>query len=293
MKKLSILFAVAIICAVSFTSCNDNSAKKPILRTQLDSLNYAFGLTNGDGLRKYRLQNDIMEDPLDEFFKGLNDGLNSKSDNNPELDRVIIQFGSALKQQSESGLMGDSTLTFDYKLIRQGLINGIKGADFQMTVDEANEYFETTMMALQAKQMEEQAKQIEEQYKENKLAGEAFLAENAKNPNVVTTESGLQYKIVKKGKGKIPTETSTVKVHYHGTLIDGTVFDSSIERDKPISFGVLGVIRGWTEALQLMPVGSKWTLYIPQELAYGASGQGAIVPFSALIFDVELIAIED
>ena len=127
-----------------------------------------------------------------------------------------------------------------------------------------------------------------------KAEGEAFLAENAKKEGVQTTASGLQYEIIEAGNGAKPVATDTVKVHYHGTLIDGTVFDSSVSRGMPATFGVHQVIKGWTEALQLMPVGSKYRLYIPQDLAYGAQPHpgGAIKPFMALIFDVELISIE-
>ena len=128
--------------------------------------------------------------------------------------------------------------------------------------------------------------------KEQKSAGEKFLAENAKKAGVITTASGLQYEILKEGRGQKPTATDKVKVHYHGTLLDGTVFDSSVKRNTPASFGVNQVIKGWVEALQLMPVGSKWKLYIPQELAYGAHGAGETIrPYSALIFEVELLEI--
>ena len=122
--------------------------------------------------------------------------------------------------------------------------------------------------------------------------GNAFLEENKAREGVVTTESGLQYEVLKKGDGPIPTAESTVKVHYHGTIIDGTVFDSSVERGEPAQFGVTQVIPGWTEALQLMPVGSKYKLYIPQDLAYGANPRpGVIKPYMALIFEVELLEI--
>lgn len=123
--------------------------------------------------------------------------------------------------------------------------------------------------------------------------GEKFLAENKKRPGVITTNSGLQYEVIKMGDGAKPTISSKVKTHYHGTLTNGKVFDSSVERGEPLSIPVNGVIAGWTEALQLMPVGSKWKLYIPYNLAYGERGAGAdIKPYSALIFEVELLAIE-
>jgi len=128
---------------------------------------------------------------------------------------------------------------------------------------------------------------------ENKKAGEDFLAENAKRPEVTVTESGLQYEVIEKGDGEHPTATDKVKVHYHGTLIDGTVFDSSVERGEPISFPLNRVISGWTEGVQLMPVGAKYKFFIPSELAYGERGAGGkIGPNAALIFDVELIEIE-
>jgi FKBP-type peptidyl-prolyl cis-trans isomerase FklB len=130
-------------------------------------------------------------------------------------------------------------------------------------------------------------------YEAVKLAGEAFLADNAQRPEVKTTASGLQYEVLQEGDGPKPGPTSQVTVHYHGTLIDGTVFDSSVQRGAPATFGVNQVIRGWTEALQLMSEGAKYRLSIPQELAYGANPHpgGAIQPYAALIFDVELLSI--
>ncbi|MBS1915836.1 MAG: FKBP-type peptidyl-prolyl cis-trans isomerase [Bacteroidetes bacterium] len=125
----------------------------------------------------------------------------------------------------------------------------------------------------------------------NKKAGEAFLAENKTKTGVVTLPSGLQYQILKEGNGPKPTTTDKVKCHYEGKLIDGSVFESSYQRGEPIEFSVTGVIRGWTEALQLMPVGSKWRLFIPSDLAYGDQGNGAIKPGSTLVFDVELLDI--
>jgi len=136
-----------------------------------------------------------------------------------------------------------------------------------------------------------QAKKMEAQYNDNKVAGQNFLAENAKKEGVITTASGLQYEVIKKGNGPLPKDTDKVKVHYHGTLVDGTVFDSSVDRGQPAEFGVTQVIKGWVEGLQLMPVGSKYKFYIPQELAYGSQSQGQIKPFSTLIFEVELLEI--
>ncbi|OEJ99102.1 peptidylprolyl isomerase [Flavivirga aquatica] len=144
----------------------------------------------------------------------------------------------------------------------------------------------------QKKQQEEAAK-LEEEGKKNQEVGVKFLEENKTKAGVKTTESGLQYIVLNEGNGEKPTTESKVKVHYHGTLIDGTVFDSSVDRGTPAEFGVTQVIKGWTEGLQLMSVGSKYKFFIPQELAYGANPRpgGAIKPYAALIFDVELIEI--
>ena len=129
-------------------------------------------------------------------------------------------------------------------------------------------------------------------YGDTKSLGEQFLRENAQKPGVKVTESGLQYLVLKEGKGRKPAATDRVKVHYHGTLINGEVFDSSVERGDPITFGLNQVIKGWTEGVQLMPIGSKFRFFIPQELGYGAQAAGSIPPYSTLIFDVELLNIE-
>lgn len=136
------------------------------------------------------------------------------------------------------------------------------------------------------------SKQQDEMLSKNLDAGRAFLEENKKNENVIVLESGLQYEVLTQGEGSLPKATDSVRCHYHGTLLDGTVFDSSVQRGQPAVFGVNQVIKGWVEALQLMPVGSKWRLFIPSELAYGEQGAGgSIEPNSTLIFDVELLEI--
>ena len=291
MKKLNIFLAVALMTAFVFTSCDNNKTKLPTLKNQLDSLNYAFGLANGNGIKQYYLaadsaNADSLKIKIASLLKGLNDGLNAKVDEkHPELSELGKNIGSALKEQTKSGLMGDSTLTVDIDIIKQGLINGLKGSTVQMKPEEAQMYLQTTMQKIQEQKMERQ-------FGANKTAGEKFLATNKSKAGVITTASGLQYEVIKKGNGPLPTDTSRVKVHYHGTLIDGTTFDSSIDRGEPAVFGLNQVIKGWTEALKLMPVGSKYKLYIPQELAYGGQDQGAIKPFSVLIFDVELLSIE-
>lgn len=186
------------------------------------------------------------------------------------------QMGEQLASNPFDGVDADA--------VAQGVLDALNGKDSQVARPELEEAFRTIGTRMQ----EKQAQQAKAQAK----VGEIFLAENAKKEGVTVTESGLQYEILTAGTGAKPTAQSRVKTHYHGTLIDGTVFDSSVQRGEPIDFPVGGVIAGWTEALQLMPVGSKWRLYIPHNLAYGERGAGpTIAPYSALIFDVELLDI--
>ncbi len=176
----------------------------------------------------------------------------------------------------------------DMEAFQKGMEDGFKGNDPMLTQEE----LVATLQALQARKMQEQKDKQEKALEENKDKGVAFLEENKKREGVVVTESGLQYEVITEGDGASPTAEDQVKVHYHGTLPDGTVFDSSVERGEPITFAVGGVIKGWTEALQLMQVGDKWKLYIPSELAYGERGAGPkIGPNQVLMFEVELLEV--
>ena len=164
-----------------------------------------------------------------------------------------------------------------------GVAAVFSGKDLKMTYDEAKEEIRKYFTAMQERQQAEAAKVGEQ----NRKLGEAYLADNAKRPGIVTTASGLQYEVLTQGDGPVPAATDQVKVHYTGRLIDGTVFDSSVERGEPATFGVTQVIPGWVEALQLMPVGSKWRLHIPSALAYGPNGAGGVIGPD----DVELLEI--
>lgn len=179
------------------------------------------------------------------------------------------QMGEQLAAQPFDGV--------DAEAVAQGVIDALTGQASQVAPQDIQDAFR----ALTSRMAEREAK-----------AGELFLAENAKRDGITVTGSGLQYEVITEGSGAKPTASSRVLTHYHGTLIDGTVFDSSVQRGQPIDFEVGGVIAGWTEALQLMPVGSKWRLFIPHDLAYGARGAGgSIPPYSALVFEVELLDI--
>lgn len=172
----------------------------------------------------------------------------------------------------------------DAQAVAAGVVDALNGQASAVAREDLEQAFQEISQRMQAKQ-KEQAKQLAAE-------GEAFLAENAKKEGITVTESGLQYEVILAGSGAKPKATSTVKTHYHGTLVDGSIFDSSYDRGQAAEFPVNGVIPGWTEALQMMPVGAKWRLYVPYHLAYGERGAGGkIPPYSALIFDVELLDI--
>jgi FKBP-type peptidyl-prolyl cis-trans isomerase FklB len=254
-----------------------SSVKHIILVNKNDSLNYAFGYLNGNGLAQDILSVDSTHAMKKEIIEYINWGLQIKAQF-PQLVEMGELIGKTILEQESVGLIGEPSLSTHFPLIKQGFINGLLGAEEQMTAEEANAYIENTITTLK--------------YGETIETNKKFHADNAKRVGVITTESGLQYEILKMGEGEVPTANDLVKVHYHGTLINGTVFDSSIERGEPITFAVTQVIAGWTEALQLMPVGSKFRLYIPHHLAYGTQQAGPIAPYSTLIFEVELLGIE-
>ncbi|MBK9418507.1 MAG: FKBP-type peptidyl-prolyl cis-trans isomerase [Flavobacteriales bacterium] len=201
-----------------------------------------------------------------------------------EMDSVSYAIGADIGANFKRGKLDSVNIDAMALGLRHGL-------DSNTMMDQASleQVVQGYMMKLQERRMAEEQVKGEE----NRVAGEAFLAENGKKPGVTTTESGLQYEVITMGKGAKPLASDQVKVHYTGTLIDGTKFDSSVDRGEPATFPVGGVIRGWVEAIQLMPVGSKWKLYIPSDLAYGPSGGpgGTIPGNSTLIFEVELLDI--
>ena len=287
MKKVSIFMAIA--AAASLASCTAQ-APKANLKTDIDSLSYSIGMAQTQGLKGYltgRL--DVDTAYMAEFIKGLNEGANKTSKKDIAY-MAGLQIGQQISNQMMKGInqelfAGDSTKMISKDNFMAGFIAGTLEKGGVMTMEAAQEYTRTAMETIKAKAMEEK-------YADNKAAGEKFLAENKTKEGVKTTESGLQYKVITEGKGEIPADTCKVKVNYKGTLIDGTEFDSSYKRNEPATFRANQVIKGWTEALTMMPVGSKWELYIPQELAYGSRESGQIKPFSTLIFEVELVGIE-
>ena len=212
---------------------------------------------------------------------------------------VAAQDKSPLKSQQDKisysiGLsIGRNFKGQGIEIAPDALIKGVRDAMEGNTKLLSDEEIRMVMFAFQMEQRGKQQERSQQIGEKNKREGEAFLAKNRQKPGVTTAASGLQYKVITEGTGKSPSVNDTVTTHYKGTLIDGTVFDSSYDRGEPARFSVSGVIPGWTEALQMMKVGAKWMLWIPAQLAYGERGAGKnIGPNTALIFEIELIAIE-
>lgn len=274
-----------IITTMVLGSCS--RSPKANLKTEVDSLSYFLGVSRTDGIINYlTMQAGIDTAYMDDFVRGFNEGsahYGPKEIAYLEGMRIAHMINNQwMPNLSQEVFLGDSSKTLNREAMLAGFYHGVKRPD-DMKVMRARAYTDTKKA-----EIKEQVKL--EKYGENKKAGEAFLAENKQKDGVRTTASGLQYKIIAEGKGETPKEDSKVKVNYRGTLIDGTEFDSS--KDKPASFRVSHLIKGWGEALTLMPVGSKWELYIPQELAYESREQRNIPPYSVLIFEVELVEIE-
>ena len=270
----------------------DFKVEKPNLANEEDSLAYIFGISQSNGLQQYATgQLGVDRNCLNKFAEGIIDRANTDP-NDKELAAYNAggQIGTTVVQMAQR--MGkeyyaaDETKSINPSVVAAGIVAGLLGKN-EIPVDSANMVFQQKMAA-------QQEANKEALYGPNRIAGERFLEENKTKDGVVTTESGLQYKVITMGTGKKPTERQKVNVDYEGHLIDGTVFDSSYKRGQPSTFQVNQVIKGWTEALQLMPVGSKWELYIPYQLAYGDRATSAeIKPYSALIFTVELKGIEE
>jgi FKBP-type peptidyl-prolyl cis-trans isomerase FklB len=290
MKKLSIV-AVMAIAAAGFTACG-NSTPKASLKTDVDTMSYAIGMAQTQGLKEYLVGSlDVDTAYMAEFIKGLQEGANAGDDKKKAAYYAGIQIGQQISNQMVKSinfqLFGDdSTKSVSLKNLMAGFVSGTTGKGALMTPDSARQVAQEMMRQIKAKS-------LMKEFGPNKEAGEKFLAENAKKEGVKTLPSGVQYKVLKEGNGAVPADTSVVKVHYEGRTLEGNVFDSSYKRGEPTKFRVDQVIKGWTDALKQMPAGSTWEIYVPQELAYGERQQGSdIKPFSMLIFKIELIDVD-
>lgn len=288
MKK-TILFA-AVVFAALVSSCTCSTPKADI-KTDVDSLSYSMGMAQTQGLREYLINRvGIDSTQICDFVKGLNEAVNAGDDKKKAAYFTGIQIGQQISQQMVKGMNyelfgNDSTKTISLKNFMAGFVSGVTGEGADMTMEEAQEMAQRLMETIKAKG-------LEEAYGDNKAAGEAYIDSIAKVEGIQKLENGVYYKVLVAGKGNVPVATDQVKVNYEGTLIDGTVFDSSYERKEPTTFRCNQVIPGWTNALTHMPVGSTWMVYIPQDQAYGSREAGKIKPFSALTFKIELLSIE-
>ena len=289
MKKFSFMATLAIVAA-GMVSCG-KSTPKANLKSDVDTLSYAIGMAQTQGLKEYLVERmDVDTTYMKEFIKGLNEGANAGDDKKKAAYYAGIQIGQQIsnimmKNINHEVFGDDSTKTISLKNFMAGFVSGVTGKNGLMTQEQAS-------MTAQSKMQEIKSKEMMKQYGPNKEKGEKFLAENAKKEGVKTLPSGVQYKVIKEGSGSIPADTSKVKVNYEGRTIDGKVFDSSYKRNQPLTLRCNQTIKGWTDAMVHMPVGSVWEVYIPQDLAYGEREQGDIKPFSVLIFKIELLGIE-
>lgn len=332
MKKLLFFSLVAFAMLAPLTMSAQIKTTPIKLTNEADSVSYALGTTIvQSGLKSYLMQMGVLADTVavndsyqskissetdakkkEKLNKELTFKLDSINKSNAKnLDEFLFGFTQSLTQDKSksaynSGVAIGSQISsmtdnfskevlggegkFNMEVFASAFASALK--DEKPLIENSESLIQEASQKAAKIKEEKMAEDMKAQYATQIAEGDKFMAENKTKDGVVTLPSGLQYKVLTQGTGEKPAATDRVKVHYKGTLLDGTVFDSSIERGEPAVFGVTQVIKGWSEALQLMPVGSKWMLYIPYDLAYGGRDQGAIKPFSNLIFEVELLDIE-
>ena len=296
MKK-KILLALALVVSASFSPVEAMKKKnkevvfpaQPVeLNNTSDSVSYAAGVALTNGLIPYLLQQKMDTTLMADFIRGLREGIHAADDAKQKAYMVGLDIARQVNDRMLPGIIEEfkgSPDSIVSKLLCRGFIDALEGDSTVFTYDAAEKFFTKKRAA-------DKIAKENKLYGPNREAGEQFLKENAKKDSVIVLPSGLQYKVLVKGDGEVPLEDQKVQVKYEGRLIDGTVFDASSKHgDKPVEFTPTQVIKGWTEALTMMPVGSKWQLYIPYYLAYGERNAGEIKPYSALIFDVELVGI--
>ena len=286
MKKILTMAAAVAMAAMTMTSCDSNGSAS--LNDGVDSLAYDLGVAQAGQLKQYMvMQLGVDTAYIDEFIKGMKEGALNESDPKKAAYMKGLEIGSQVQQMgkglSQEIYGDDSTHTVNVSKIVAGLVAGLKGTA-EMDAETAYKEFSEKMEPIKEAAMLKT-------YGDNKAAGEKYLAENKKKEGVKTTASGVQYKVLVEGDGALPTDTTTLQVNYEGKLIDGTVFDSSYERNQPFSVSMAhpSVIPGWVEVLKMMPAGSKWEVTIPYAQAYGSRDMGQIKPFSTLIFTIEVL----
>ena len=283
MKK--IIIPALLLMAMAVTSCQ--KSVKADLQDNVDSLTYELGIAQGYGLKNYmQMQLRVDTTYMDEFIRGMKQGALNEPDPKQHAYMQGVEIGQQVLQMSES-LTGDvypndSTASVSVENLLAGIISSLKGEAGE-TGDEAYEKFQALMAPIQMAN-------LLAEYGDNKAAGEAYLAENAKKEGVVVLPSGVQYLVLEEGHGDVPSDSAKVDVNYEGKLVDGTIFDSSLnEGRKPLTINMANprVVPGFGEVIKMMPVGAKWEVVIPQDQAYGEKRSGKIMPFSTLIFTIE------
>ena len=295
MKKTKIiLMALVALLRVGATAATKKQRKgkkaakevaERVDTVSVDTFSYLLGMANSNGLKAYLSQRMGIDTAyVEDFLKGFQQKELTEADKREKARLAGMEIREQVETQVWSNAnrqIDDSVDVLNHEQFIKGFQNGIFPVDTTFSMDSAQ--------SLVQKQMAYYHKvKMEKKYGANRVAGEQFLKLNAKQDSVQTTASGLQYKVITMGTGEKPQKTDRVKVDYEGRLIDGTVFDSSYKRGKPATFPVGQVIAGWTEVLCMMPVGSKWEVYVPQELGYGDREQQKIPPFSCLVFTIEL-----
>lgn len=294
MKKTIILALVAAMCigAQAMPRKKNKKAKKEeaarVDTVDINTFSYLIGHLNTRGLMEFvSRQKGVDTRYIQDFIEGFSRDSLSEEDLRAKARIAGTEIREDVMRRVIPNLsrqMNDTVDQLDHDEFIRGFRDGVIGKPVEIGTDSAMKVVDRQMKYYRDNMMEHK-------YGANRTAGEDFLKANRKQKGVCVTPSGLQYKVITKGEGPLPEKTQKVRVHYEGRLLDGTVFDSSYKRGQPATFGVDQVIPGWVEALTMMPVGSKWELYIPQELAYGSQDNKSIPPFSCLIFTVELLEI--
>lgn len=316
MKKIASLAAMAISVA-AMVSCGQARPPKANLQSDIDTLSYVIGVELGNEIKTSgMLENQLHVDSayLADFLRGVNEAARVGEDKGKAAYLAGLQIGAQLGQQilanMESQYFGnDSTKGFSRDNVLAAFNSVVAGSTPLLSVDTCTVLYQVFMQEMQKRAMEQRQAEMERQQEEYmkqldqenaekwadyRAENEKFLADNKQKEGVQTTASGLQYKVLTQGTGQVPTADQMVKVEYEGRLIDGTVFDASSKHgSEPAVFSPNRVIKGWKEALTMMPVGSEWELYVPQNLAYGPQDNGDIKPYSTLIFKVKLVDIAE
>ncbi len=297
MKSRILILSTLVLCCLTVCAADKKGkykgkklAQQLVMESEIDTFSYAYGKANTMGLKGYLVQRMGVDTTyMADFLVGFDADTLTEADKREKARLAGVEIRKQVQNQILPQVwhqVNDTVDLLNHDLFIAGFRTALSGEDDLMPIS-----MDSTQAYVKEKTEQYQAQIMEAKYGPNRTAGEEFLAANAQRDSVHVLPSGLQYKILTEGTGPVPTEKQKVEVNYRGTLLDGTEFDSSYKRNKPATLACNQVIKGWSEALTMMPVGSKWVLYVPQELAYGDKQSGKIPPYSMLTFEVELVGI--